>query len=349
MIKIFSSLKKYTEALIHVIIWVILYLFAVLFFRTIGPFSRVDDTLLLPLTVGTLINVILFYSITLYLIPRYANKSRIKQFIMGLLGTFAGLTILETVLDFYFLVWVFSDSPEPFFGMMFINGIVHLFFASLGLGYGFTRSWLVNEKKKQELIREKLTAELNFLRTQLNPHFLFNVLNMAYSSASKKGDDQTADIIEKLSVLLRYMIYDSNAEKVYVERETGFIRNYINLQRMRLSSDLPVQISFSVNGNYAGYRIAPLILIPFIENAFKYGVKLEQKSEIFLSLLFHDHQLEFMARNTVFPGLKGREGASGVGIENARKRLAILYPGKHKLEINNDGKQFVVKLLLTLN
>ena len=343
------SQKKYTEAALHVLVWLTLFLLAVLLFRNIGPFSKVDGTLLFPLTIGTLINIILFYVIILYLIPRYANKSRVKQFVLRLILIFAGLTVLETIFDYYLLVWIYSDSPEPFYSMLMINGVVHLIFASLALGYGFTRSWLVSDKKKQELIREKLTAELNFLKTQLNPHFLFNVLNMAYSSASKKGDDQTADIIEKLSVLLRYMIYDSNAEKVDVERETDFIRNYINLQKMRLSSDLPVQITFSVNGNYTGYRIAPLILIPFIENAFKYGVKLEQQSEIFLSMLFQDHQLEFVARNTVFPNLKGREGSSGVGIENARKRLSIIYPGKHKLEIHNDGKHFLVKLLLILN
>ena len=233
--------------------------------------------------------------------------------------------------------------------MALTNAVVHLLYTSLALGYGFTRRLVVSENKKQELVREKLTAELNFLKTQLNPHFLFNVLNMAYSSASRKGDDQTADIIEKLSVLMRYMIYDSNVDRIEVEKEIEFIRNYINLQKMRFSNDLPVTVTFTVEGHYTGYRIAPLILIPFIENAFKYGVKLEQNSEIHLTLNFQNGEMEFSARNPIFKnGSTSDSKNSGIGIKNTQKRLAILYPSKHKLNINNNGKDFLVKLLLNL-
>ena len=340
---------KIVEPLIHIVIWILLYAFAIIFIRTIGPFNKVDNTLLLPITIGTIINALVFYTTTLYLVPRYAGKNQIKAFLLGVVLVFAGFTLVETLLDYFFLVWIYSDSPEPFYGMLLTNGVVHVIFISLAIGYGFIRSWLINEKNKQVLVREKLAAELSFLRTQLNPHFLFNVLNMAYSSASRKGDEQTADIIEKLSVLMRYMIYESNEEKVDVEREIAFIHNYINLQKMRFSADMPVQVNFSVNGHHTGYRIAPLILISFIENAFKYGVKLEQESEIDLSINFQNGEMEFIARNPIFRNVRSMDDKnSGIGIKNTQKRLEILYPQKHQLSIDDNGKEFSVRLLLTL-
>ena len=341
--------KKLIEPLIHIIVWVSFYLVAILFIRTIGPFNRIDGTLLWPVTAGTLINVLLFYVTALWLIPVYALRKLHKQFWLLLGSLFAGLTLLETMIDYFLLEYVYSTVDEGFGSMFMTNGIVHFVIVSLALGYGFARNWLVNERRRQELTREKLTAELNFLKTQLNPHFLFNVLNMAYSSASRAGDEQTADIIEKLSGLMRYMVYDSNVEKIAVEKEIQYIQNYIRLQRMRFSEDLPVKVTFQVQGNYQGLYMAPLMLIPFIENAFKYGVKLEQPSEIFLSLNFQQGELEFLVRNPVFKtSRKPDKSSSGVGIQNTRKRLEILYPGKYKLHIDDNGEEFFVKLKVNL-
>jgi len=261
-----------------------------------------------------------------------------------------GFTLIETLIDFFFLIFIFSSEDEPFMSQFITNGLIHLIFASIAIGYGFTRNWLINQKKKRELEREKLSAELNFLKTQLNPHFLFNVLNMAYSSASQSGDDCTADIIEKLSGLMRYMIYESNVEKVEAEREIQYIRNYINLQKMRLPADIPVTINFTVDGNPAGLRIAPLILISFIENAFKYGIKLEKKTSIEISLKFQNRSMEFITFNRIFKNSNSmNEKTSGIGIANTRKRLDILYPDKHALEIDNNGREFRVKLMLDLD
>lgn len=341
--------RRVVETVVHIAIWLGLYLLAILFVRTIGPFNKIDNTLVMPVTIGTLINLIIFYAVSLYLIPNFALKNRVKEFLLWTGAVLLAFTLVETLIDFFFLIYIYSSEKESFLGQFITNGLVHLFIVSFALGYGFIKNWLVNERRKEELTREKLSAELSFLKTQLNPHFLFNVLNMAYSSASRKGDDQTADIIEKLSVLMRYMIYESNVDKIDVQREIDFIRNYINLQKMRFSSDIPVNVTFTVNGHYSGYRIAPLILIPFIENAFKYGVKLEKKSEIHLSLTFQNGEMEFNARNSIFRNGESVDGRnSGVGLKNTQKRLSILYPNKHKLKIDDNGKEYSVKLLLTL-
>ena len=341
--------KKILEPIIHIATWLGLYALAVIFFRTIGPFTRIDGTLILPVTFGTIINALIFYAISLYLIPRFALKGKIKDFLVWTLVIVAGFTLIETLVDFFFLIYIYSSEDEPFLGQLLTNGLIHLIFASVALGYGFTRNWLINEKKKQELQKEKMSAELMFLKSQLNPHFLFNVLNMAYSSASQSGDDRTADIIEKLSGLMRYMIYESNVEKVEAGREIEYIGNYINLQKMRLSADIPVSINFRVTGNPAGLRIAPLILISFIENAFKFGLKLEKKTEIDISLVFTNGKMEFSTFNQIFNSVNSMsENSSGIGIANTRKRLEMLYPDKYKLEIKNNGKEFRVRLLLDL-
>jgi two-component system, LytTR family, sensor kinase len=341
--------KRYAEPIVHIAIWLALYLLGIIFIRNMGIFSKADNSLILPITVGTIINALVFYTISLFLIPRYSKRSNVSMFLLALLAVLVSFTLVETLIDFFFLVWIYSNSPESFFSQFLTNGIIHLIFASTAVGYGFIRTWVVNEKVKQDIIREKLTAELSFLKTQLNPHFLFNVLNMAYSSANRGGDEKTADIIEKLSVMMRYMIYDSNEEKVEVEREIEFIRQYINLQKMRFSDDIPVVVNFEVRGDYTGYRLAPLILVSFIENAFKYGVKLEQKSEINISLRFHNGEMEFVARNQIFKKVQTVDSKnSGIGISNTRKRLSILYPRKHKLNLVDNGKEFSVSLVLTL-
>jgi len=218
----------------------------------------------------------------------------------------------------------------------------------LSVGYGLTKNWIKNEKSNQRLKEEKLTAELDFLKAQLNPHFLFNVLNMAFSSATSSGDERTADMIEKLASLMRYMLYDSNVDKIELSKEIDNIENYINLQKLRLSEDLPVKINFSVLGDTNRNKIAPLILIPFVENAFKYGVKLGEKSDINIRLEISDNKLHFTVENRSCKANNNLSNEnSGLGLKNVKKRLAILYPDKHQLEITND-KIYIVNLFLTL-
>jgi len=345
-----KSRLRFIEITIHVLIWLGGYLLIILMAKTLGPFKRVDGTLLMPVTIGTSINIILFYVSSLLLIPRVSEKKRVAEFIFLLLGLYIIITILETYIDFSFFTYYYSDKPERFASQLLLNFVFNGIIISLSLGYGFTRNWLKNDKLRQALRQEKLNAELNYLRSQLNPHFLFNVLNMAYSTASQNGDEKTADIIEKLSGLMRYMLYESNVEKIELEKEIEYITNYINLQKMRFAEDLPVKVNFDIYGDCSTCRLAPLILIQFIENAFKYGVKLEKESEINILLKVTDHNLEFSVINPIFinPVINTNK-ASGIGIENVRKRLELLYPGKHKLRIEKSVNSFTVELLIKLD
>lgn len=342
--------KHFTEPLIHAALWIGCYLFMILVVKTIGPFKRIDNTLLMPVTFGTIINILLFYGASLILIPRFSENKKTSEFLFSLIVLLALLTVLETVIDKAFFRYYYSSSEESFRAQLILNSVLNIIILSLALGYGFTKNWFRNEKLKQALIKEKMSAELNLLRSQLNPHFLFNVLNMAFSSASRSGDERTADIIEKLSGLMRYTTYESNIEKIDLSKELEYLQNYINLQKMRFSEEMPVEISFMTNGISTGQKISPLILIQFVENAFKHGVKLGNRSNIDISVNIENSILEFRISNPVFVKTDSADiSGHGIGIENVKKRLSILYPERHELSIENSEGLFGVKLIMNLD
>jgi len=342
-------MRKIIEPVIHVVIWVGGLILLLKGTNNLGVFSKSEGTLFLPFLIGTLLNVILFYAVSFYLIPRFNKRRRSASLIYQLLGLLLLITIVESLIDYTFFTAKFSTEDEPFGSQLIINLIANLIFLSLAVTYGFTRNWLKNERLKQKLREEKLKAELSFLKAQVNPHFLFNVLNMAFSSATGNGDEVTANIIERLSGLMRYMLYESNSEQVEIEKEIRYIEDYISLQKQRLSKDTPVKIEFSASGDLAKNTIAPLILVPFVENGFKHGIKLDTKSYINISLEIKNHDLNFRAENSNFNnGKRPKSKDSGIGLENVKKRLLILYPNRHNLEIYETDDKFVVDLKMIL-
>lgn len=342
------TLKRSSEPLIHLLIWISFYTVFIVFVNTIGPFKRADGSLFLPVTSGTIINLVLFYGTSLVLIPRFSQNKKVPEFILLLLLLMSALTFIETITDKALFRYYYSDNEESFAAQFILNFVLNFIVASLALGYGFTRNWLLKEKMQQMLMQEKLTAELDLLRSQLNPHFLFNVLNMAFSSASRSGDERTAGIIEKLSGLLRYTTYESNVEKVNLEKEVEYLRNYIDLQKMRLPEDMPVIVRFNVKGDTGHCRITPLILIQFVENTFKHGIKLGRNSEIDIRIAVDGQKLEFETINPL-QEVNQPKTRKGIGIENVKKRLSILYPDRHHLIMEEVGNSFKVKLIMDLD
>jgi len=343
-------MKRSIEPAIHFIVWVSGFLLFATGVKTIGVFHKSEGSFLYPLITGTLINAALFYVTALLLIPGLSAHRRAFSFILQLCGLLIGLTVIETLLDYAFFTTLFSSAEESFSSQLLINSALNVIVVSVALAYGFTKNWIRNERMKQELKEEKLMAELNFLKAQINPHFLFNVLNMAFSTATSTGDEKTANIIEKLASLMRYMLYESNTERVELEKEISYIHDYINLQKMRFSSEIPVTVGFETSGNFDRSVIAPLVLIPFIENAFKYGIKFDCPSEIAIYLDVNDNNLVFKVVNNRFSGHdQVTRPDSGIGLENVRKRLALIYPGKYKLDISDQDELFSVVLKINLN
>jgi two-component system LytT family sensor kinase len=343
-------MKKWIEPALHTFIWVSGFILVASGIKTIGVFHKADGSFLYPLVTGSMINIALFYLSALTLIPKFSIDRKAVSFFLQLCGLLIGLTLLETLLDYAFFTTLFSSAEESFSSQLLINFALNVIILSIALAYGFTKNWLRNERLKQKLKEEKLNAELNFLKAQINPHFLFNVLNMAFSSATGNGDDKTAGIIEKLASLMRYMLYESNAEKVELTKEINYINDYINLQKLRLSSDIPVNVSFGVSGNIEKTMIAPLILIPFVENAFKYGIKFDRESCIDINLEVKESKMTFLVTNSLFSGHDQVSTTnSGIGLENVRKRLSLIYPGRHLLLISDSGQLFSVRLEITIN
>ncbi|NDK55732.1 sensor histidine kinase [Pontibacter fetidus] len=342
--------RKHIEPIIHAVVWLSGYLAIILWVNTLGSFKSTDGTILLPVTIGTLLNICLFYTISLVLIPRYSATKKAGIFLLSSFSLWVGLTALETGIDYLLFINYYSTEDEGFWGQLLINLLFNFIIFSLALGYGFTKSWLRNEKQRQQLKEEMLQAELNFLKAQVNPHFLFNVLNMAYASAAGNGDERTAGIVEKLANLMRYMLYESNVQRVELSRELEYIGSFIELQKMRLSPELQTTVKFIVEGDHIKYKIAPLILIPFVENAFKHGIRLDKPSDILIRLKLNDRQLYFEVQNSIAQARKEPgQKAGGVGLENVKKRLALLYPSTHQLQISRKDDKFSTSLNLKLD
>jgi hypothetical protein len=191
---------------------------------------------------------------------------------------------------------------------------------------------------------EKLHAELAYLKTQINPHFLFNTLNSIYAMALGKSE-QTAGAIVRLSSMMRYVLTDTGREKVALKQEIAYLIDYIELQKTRFEGTLYVDLS--INGDAGDKHLVPLLLIPFVENAFKYGVNPEEPSTISIRIDIGEHELFLLVANKKVAPPQPDADPRGLGIKNTRERLQLLYPGQHTLELKDEEKDFTVSLNLS--
>ncbi len=207
------------------------------------------------------------------------------------------------------------------------------------------QQWLRLEANTKEIEKEKLGTELQFLKSQVNPHFIFNTLNNIYSLALT-GSDKTASSILKLSAIMRYIISDAAINFVSLEKEVEFTKHIIDLQMDRLTDK--VSVDFVVEGSVEHKMIAPLMFIPFVENAFKYGVSTKENTKITFRLETFSNEIIFSASNTKVKSENDNRETTGIGINNVKRRLALLYPYKHILQIDETEKLFSVKLQIEL-
>jgi len=196
---------------------------------------------------------------------------------------------------------------------------------------------------RQRLVSEKLGAELSFLKSQINPHFLFNTLNNIYALVLKKSSDAPNAVL-MLSDIMRYMLHDSNHTRVLLEKEIDYLSNFVKLQQLRLGKGVNVDIT--VNGAPNGLEIAPMLLIPFVENAFKHGELQQKDAYIMIKLDIVPGEINFKVENVLRK--KKEKTISGIGLDNLQKRLALIYPGQYELERKEHGNTYICKLKLQL-
>lgn len=215
------------------------------------------------------------------------------------------------------------------------------------LASGFIKmalEWFKTQRRQEEMEKEKLNAELDFLKQQVNPHFLFNSLNSIYALTQRKSE-AASDAVMQLSQMMRYMIYESNTSTVALEKELDYLENYMNLKKLRLSKQ--VTVHYTLQGSISGLHIEPMLLIPFVENAFKHGVSYTENCDIQIKINVGQRKLDFLVSNKIYKHENTEPG--GIGLSNVTKRLNLLYPGaQHQLNIIQENNKYTVSLSLQL-
>lgn len=273
------------------------------------------------------------------LFPQFLEKEKYLLYGLSLLAAVAigsgfYLLLFEHWIDFVFRGYYFI----AYYGFWDISLYFVIYLAATSL-IRLARGWF----RLQEMETEKTLTELKALRSQINPHFLFNSLNSIYSLARKKSKMVPEKVVQ-LSDLMRHIIYQSEADFIPLEIEIEMIRNYIELQNLRTSDEQKIELK--INGDTSSKKIAPLLFLPFVENSFKHGLK-GGADDAFVTIEIEIQQnvLNFLVQNSKGFSAEQREiNHKGIGIENVRKRLELLYPGQHKLEISDDSKIFKVML-----
>ena len=230
------------------------------------------------------------------------------------------------------------------------NTVLFIFIIIFGLSiaYFFLKEWARVEKMRSDLAAVQLDTEVKFLKSQVNPHFLFNTLNNLFSMAQKKGNDDLADGISKLSGMMRYMIYESNEEKVPLKKEIEYLEDCILLNKLRYADNEAI-VKFDYPSKTENIFVAPMLFIPFVENAFKHGVVIGKSSNIDIALSVNYNELTFSCTNADHSHVEKMNGdSSGVGLDNVKRRLHLLYPGKHQLQITKADNQYKVELKIDL-
>ncbi|GAB3924727.1 sensor histidine kinase [Larkinella terrae] len=223
--------------------------------------------------------------------------------------------------------------------------------ASLLIGfmilYGFIADTWQTRRQQQQLIQQKTEAELTALKAQINPHFLFNALNTIYNEAQRSDNEPVADLIEQLAGILRFTLQESTRPSISIEQEFQFLGKYLALQRARLPQVATLQLETRLDWDGHPAQLAPLLLIPFVENMFQYGISLVYPARLTLDVLVENRQLRMRVTNTIGV-VNGAKTGSGTGIKNARQRLALLYPNRHDLRIDQTDTVFDVTLRIDL-
>jgi len=331
-------MKKRYKLGIHVAAWAFFgaWIFYLQFQRGLTIGKAIDSL------VGLSFAMLIFYLNWYVLIPRYLARNRILHYIAMVLATLTAVALVRSPLDFY-VFREFNPGMQVLYSSdrilnYVLAGLIVVFISS---ALKVTGNYIRNERRNKELENQKLMAELNFLKSQVNPHFLFNTLNNIYSLAYKQSPE-TPDAIMKLSLLMRYMLYESNDTLVSLEKEVDHIRNFIDLQKLRLREQAGIR--FNIEGELAGKQIAPMLLMTLVENAFKHGLVSRNETGIILNLQVGADSLHFSTVNNTSSHKKREFG--GIGLQNLQQRLNLLYQNRHKLTFEEKDDIFYASLTL---
>lgn len=352
---------SYLRLLLHILFWIVVYFFFIYVKKPLMGLST-GRAALVEIKDVIVISAI-FYFLSYYVVPRYLLKKKYLQMLLCLvlvyyfyaIMSFLEYTLLPSVIDIPgrgYKAYADRILDSGILGILRLRNAPEIL---LDLSYLLSPALIMKlavtllnlSAQALKLERDNLNLEIAFLKSQINPHFLFNTLNNIYSLALHKSD-KAPHIVLKLADLMRYTLYDSNATSVSLDKEVLFFANYIELERIRHTERVTINIEFY--GDYQDLKIAPLIVFPFIENSFKHGInKSIKQSWVDIKLGVEGTTLKGLIKNSRVPAIGLKEKAvGGIGITNARKRLDLLYPRAYALEITEDDSSFSVYLEIKL-
>ncbi len=340
-------MKSRYKILIHILFWIYMLnqAFFPVYLNKIDIKLLQDNLYLKDIFITTLLNIFVFYTVY-FVIPKFLvlkQKWYIFPFVI-LLAVGLSAIRLPVELGYWKYLVKLPDSQLLFQNEWIWATLKYTVIISIyAMLIRFSIDWFDAQKFKDELIKERQAGEIALLRSQVNPHFLFNTLNNIYSLVYNKSDE-AAEAVMKLSSIMRYMLYDSNTDIVAVHKEVEYLNSFIELQQLRITQKGFVEIK--VTGAMENRTIAPMLLIPFVENAFKHGEK-NHAPGIIINLNLKVDSLVFTVENytKAIPQAPAEE-SGGFGLENIKRRLGLLYPDKHELIINKNEDKFKIELTI---
>jgi sensor histidine kinase YesM len=299
-----------------------------------------DSILQQGLIIGVFVRVLFFYG-HLKIITSYLTTKKYTRYIIGLLILIGASFLAENLI----VAQLYNTWPIPGIGRIFI--MIYIFYGLTSLGYGMYQAWKSSELSKTELKQQVMQSELAALKSQFDPHFIFNTLNSLLFISEKEGSQKISKAIEEMSSLMRSIIYDFKSPTISLNKEMMLIKKYINLQLLKYDEQDDIHINLMIDPSIEEHdaEIAPLVLLPFVENAMKHGIDIFKKSVIEIEANLHHGNLTFAVSNTNHSAPISIAG--GIGLENIKKRLKILYPNHHSLKLESDV-QYKVNLFINL-
>lgn len=353
------STSKLITIVAHTLVWVVFGI-AIFFYHPL--FSGIDIPLQAWVTqaITLVLLVVAFYVNAIILVPRFLLKNQLVYYVALLIGIIAAIAAIMAWVD---LALTPAQALNPVQGLLpramplkpggpayhIQRPVVIITALVLGIGTSITaiQKMQKDRQKREELEKDKVTSELLFLKAQVNPHFFFNTLNNIYALTAVDGE-LAGKAIHQLSRMMRYLLYDTQAGHTTLSQEIAFVKDYISLMQLRLTD--AVKITFNTPPGLQDVPLAPMMFLPFVENAFKHGVQSAQPGYINITVTQQRNMLQLTVSNSVIHNNSSisLDVNSGIGLVNTRRRLDLLYPGKYRLDIHCQANEYTVNLALNL-
>jgi len=356
-----KSKSKVVTVLIHVLAWAVFGML-LFFFQPLSWNITLPYQLWIKQNIIFFLLVIAFYLNSEVLVPHFLLKNKTVVYLLIVVGVAATMVFLNGYVDLWLKLPQLMDAAfhkdfaphrhhhqHSEWEMGMIAPMIGTCALVLGISTSITvmEKWQKDRLVHQEMEQDKISSELSFLKAQINPHFFFNTLNNIYALTLVNGDT-SRKAIHQLSRMMRYVLYDTQNSTTQLSQEIAFVKDYISLMQLRLTE--VVKIEFSSPAALKDMAIAPMIFLPFVENAFKHGVSATQPSNITIAIEQKDTAVDLIVVNTIIKEQSNNlEEGSGIGLNNTRRRLDLLYPGKHTLLINENTAGNVYSVHLTLD